>query len=87
MKMVNLLGFGLLAAITVTTIIGAGTASANTETALCKVKELVCPAGSQYGRARLSKENSRLPHELYLRARPKWNAKNPMWASNLKVRR
>jgi hypothetical protein len=48
-RTIKALGLGLVAAIASMAVIGAGPALANTETALCKVKELVCPAGSQYG--------------------------------------
>lgn len=49
MRTIKALGLCLVAAIASMAVVGAGPALANTETALCKVKELVCPAASQYG--------------------------------------
>lgn len=49
MRTIKALGLGLVAAITAMAVIGVGPALANTETALCKIKELNCPAPSTYG--------------------------------------
>jgi hypothetical protein len=48
-RTIKVLGLGLVAALATMAIVGAGTASATNEfTALCKVKQLVCPEASQY---------------------------------------
>jgi len=54
-RTIKALGLGLVAAITAMAVIGAGPAMANENTALCKVKELVCPTVSQYGKGTVIK--------------------------------